>query len=110
VRFCLAFLIELSCCAFRQRGSGLTQSRSIAGGQGRVAVSKHMRVRSTGQLGKRGLDPSCRGRESEDGKGLTKIVTTLISIGRLQRDQLPDAVGIPEQGVVVSVPGPATGE
>jgi hypothetical protein len=67
-----------------------------------------MRVRSTGQLGKYYLDPSRRGSESEDTKGLTKIVTTLIAIGGPQRDQLPDAVGVPEQGVVISVPGPAT--
>ena len=42
-----------------------------------------MRVRSTGQLGKYWLDLSCRGREFEDVKGLTKIVTTLIAIGGL---------------------------
>jgi hypothetical protein len=66
-----------------------------------------MRVRSTGQLGKYSLDPSCRGSESEDTKGLTKIVTTLIAIGRLQCGQLPDAVGVPERGIVISVPGPA---
>jgi hypothetical protein len=68
-----------------------------------------MRVRSAGQLGKRCLDPSCRGSESEDAEGLTKIVTTLIAIGRLQGGQLPDAVRVPEQGVVAMVPGPATG-
>jgi hypothetical protein len=67
-----------------------------------------MRARSTGQLGKYCLDPSCRGSESEDAKGLTKIVTTLIAIGGLQRDQLPDAVSVPEQSVVISVPGSAT--
>jgi hypothetical protein len=68
-----------------------------------------LRVRSAGQLRKLCPDPSCRGRESEDAKGLTKIVTTLIAIGRLQCGQLPDAVGVPEQGVVISVPGPPTG-
>ena len=67
-----------------------------------------MRVRSTRQLGKHCLDPSCRGSESEDAKGLTKIVTKLIAIGRLQCGQLPDAVGVPEQGVVISVPRPTT--
>ena len=68
-----------------------------------------MRVRSTGQFGERRLDPSCCGSETEDVKSLTKIVTTLIAIGGLQRGQLPDAVGVPEQGVVISVPGAATG-
>jgi hypothetical protein len=68
-----------------------------------------MRVRSAGQLGKHCLDASCRGSESEDVKGLTKIVTKLIAIGRLQCGQLPDAVGVPERGIVISVPGPATG-
>ena len=38
---------------------------------------------------------------SEDAEGLTKIVTALIAIGGLQRDQLPDAVGVPEQRVVI---------
>jgi hypothetical protein len=67
-----------------------------------------MRVRSVGQLGKRCLDASCRSSEFEDVKGLTKIVTTVIAIGRLQCGQLPDAVGVPEQGIIISVPGPAT--
>ena len=47
-------------------------------------------------------------QQSEDVKGLTKIVTTLIAISGLQCGQLPDAVGVPEQGVVISMPGPAT--
>ena len=68
-----------------------------------------MRVRSAGQFGKRCVDPPYRGSESEDVKGLTKIVATLIAISRLQGSQLPDAVGVAEQGVVITVPGPATG-
>ena len=75
----------------------------------RLETLPKSRVRSTGQLGKYCLDPSCRGSESEDVKGLTKIVTTFIAIGGLQCGQLPDAVGVPEQGVVISVPGAATG-
>ena len=55
------------------------------------------------------MDASCCGSETEDVKSLTKIVTTLIAIGWLQRGQLPDAVGVPEQGFVISVPGAATG-
>ena len=93
-------MIKLGRRARRQSGSGLTQARRVAVGQGRIAVSKQMRVRSTGELAKHCLDASCRGCESEDAKGLTEIVTTLIAISRLQCGQLPDAIRVPEQRVV----------
>jgi hypothetical protein len=105
----LTVLIEFGYSARRQRSSGRAQTSGIVRGQRHITVSKQMRVCTAGQLGKRGLDASCCSSESEDVKGLTKIVTTLIAIGWLQRSQLTDAVGVSEQGVAISVPGAATG-
>jgi hypothetical protein len=47
---------------------------------------------------------------SEDVENLAQVVTAFIASGGLQRGQLPDAVRVAEQRLVVELPGLATGQ
>src|SRR6266478_3994172 len=102
-------MIELGSRA-REIGGGPAQAKGVAAGQGRICVPNQTPTRASGQLGERRPDPSHSGSESEDLEGLTEVVTTFIVVGGLQRGQLPDAVGVPEQGLLVEAPGLTTGQ
>src|SRR5258708_103836 len=101
-------MIELS-CRTREIAGRLAQAKGITGGQGRICVSNQAPARVGGQFGERRPDASHSGRASEDLESLTEVVTAFIAVGGLQRGQLADAVGVPEQGLVIKASGPATG-
>src|SRR6202022_2288369 len=104
----LTIAIELGSLA-REIGSGAAQAMRVTAGQGRICVADRGPARAGGEFGERRPGPSHSGRASEDVESLAKVVTAFIVVGRLQRGQLPDAVRVAEQGLVIDAPGPATG-
>ena len=75
-----------------------------------MCVPNQTPARAGGQFGERRPDLSHSGRASEYLENLTQIVTAFIVVGGLQRGQLPDTVGVAEQGLVIEAPGLATGQ
>src|SRR6267154_1968069 len=102
-------MIEMGSRA-REIGGGPTQAKGVTAGQGRICVPNQAPARAGGQFGERRSDPSHSGCASEDPESLTEIVTAFIVVSRLERGQLPDAVSVPEQGLVIEAPGAATGQ
>ena len=82
----------------------------VTGGQGRISVTNQASARASGQFGERCPDASHCRRESEDVESLPEVITAFIAGGGLQRGQLPDAVRVAEQGLVIQAPGPAAGQ
>src|ERR1700736_6336781 len=99
-------MIELGSRA-RDIGGGPAQANGVTAEQGRICVPNQTPARAGGQFGERRPGPSHSGRASEDVESLTKVVTAFIVVSRLQRGQLPDAVGVAEQRLVIEAPGPA---
>ena len=105
----LAVMIELGCLV-REIAGGPTQANGITGGQGRISFANEATARVSGQLGERGPGPAHCRRLSQDLEGLAEVVAAFI-VGRwLQRGQLPNAVCVAEQGLVIQAPGSATGQ
>jgi hypothetical protein len=104
----LTVMIELGCLVREIAGSP-TQANGIASDQGRISFANEAIARVSGQLGERGPGPSHRRRLSRDLEGLAKVVAAFIVGRRPQRGQLPNAVCVAEQGLVIQAPGSATG-
>src|SRR5258708_22336381 len=99
-------MIELG-SRVREIGGGPAEANGVRAEQGRVCVSTQTPARAGGHFGERRPDPSHSGRASEDLESLTVVVTAFIVGSGLQRGQLPDAVGVAEQRLVIEAPGPA---
>ncbi len=106
---CLSTMIKLSCRA-REIGGGAAQAGRVTGGQGRMCVPNQAPARASGQFGERRPDPSHRRRASEDVESLTEVITAFIAVGGRQSGELPDAVRVAEQSLVIEAPGPAAGQ
>src|SRR6267142_6387488 len=102
-------MIELGSRA-REIGGGAAQANGVTAEQGRICFPNQTPAHAGGQFGERRPGPSHSGRASEDVESLTQVVTAFIVVSRLQRGQLPDAVSVPEQRLVIEAPGLATGQ
>jgi hypothetical protein len=102
----LTIMIELSRGA-REIGGGSAQAGRIACSQGRICVSNQALVRAGGQFGERCPDASHSRRATEDVENLAELVTTFIAVGGLESGQLPDAVRVAEQSLVIEARRPA---
>src|SRR6266403_5690703 len=100
-------MIELGSRA-REIGGGPAQAKGVTAGQRRICVPNQRPARAGRQFGERRPDPSHSRRMSEDLESLTQVVTVFIVGSRLQRGQLPDAVSVPEQRLIIEAPGLAT--